>query len=239
MKKILFAACLTAMVSVGAAFAQNIDTSKPLPAEYFHYDLDDSGDGIVIFGFSSKVEKEFATKYKNSDFYYLYNFSVLNIPSEIEGLPVTEVRFNDVSPIGTFAQRGRKGDDIIPWDLVIIPDGVSVNTSLVMYLPTIYTKKLILGKNLKFPRSYEFYKLEEFVVPESVTELGYYGDVQFTTAVIPEHINVIRGGIGGANLTDIIFHDNVYIAYRAKVYGKFSIKTRQKIRKLTSSDDSF
>ncbi|MGF7108792.1 hypothetical protein [Treponema pedis] len=83
MKKILFAACLTAMVSVGAAFAQNIDTSKPLPAEYFHYDLDASGDGIVIFGFSSKVEKEFATKYKNSDFYYLYNFSVLNIPSEI------------------------------------------------------------------------------------------------------------------------------------------------------------
>ncbi|MGF7108793.1 hypothetical protein [Treponema pedis] len=123
--------------------------------------------------------------------------------------------------------------------MVIIPDGVSVNTSLVIYLPTIYTKKLILGKNLKFPGSYEFYKLEEFVVPESVTELGYYGDVQFTTAVISEHINVIRGGIGGANLTDIIFHDNVYIAYRAKVYGKFSIKTRQKIRKLTSSDDSF
>lgn len=231
MKKILFAACLTAMVSVGAAFAQNIDTSKPLPAEYFYYDLDASGDGMIIHHFSDKVSKEFTEKDSKGN--WKRTFSVLNFPSEIEGLPVTMVDISNLGP------RGKKGNDIIPWDLVIIPDGIFLHSLSIEYAHApiiIYTKKLILGKNLKFPGSYKFYYLEEFVVPESVTELGYYGDVQFTTAVIPEHIKVIPygGGIQGANLKDIIFHDNVGIEEGAKFdRKKLPLQTQRKIIKLT------
>ncbi|WP_024469355.1 hypothetical protein [Treponema pedis] len=238
MKKILFMACLTAMVFVGASCTgkegasstgkESASSTKPLPADYFSYTVTDDGKGIVIKGFSSKVDDEFTEK--DSKGYLRRTFSVLNIPSEIEGLPVKLIyTYNGLY------RRGEGNGVNNPWDSVIIPDGVTLESGSGSS-PTIYTKKLILGKNVQFPKSYRFEHLEEFVVPESVTELGYYGDVQFTTAVIPEHIKEIpkHSGFSGCfDLKEITFPDGIKIDKDAYFpMETLSVKTQQRLREL-------
>ncbi|MEL3911707.1 hypothetical protein [Treponema pedis] len=225
MKKILFMACLTAMVFVGASCTgkEGASSAKPLPADYFSYTLTDDGKGIVIQGFSSKVNDEFTEKLSNG--YRRPTFSVLNIPSEIEGLPVKCI----------FTGNGLSLRGGAPWDSVIIPDGVTLESGSGSS-PTIFTKKLILGKNVQFPYSYVFSHLEEFVVPESVTELGYYYGGTFTTAVIPEHIKEIpknRGFSYCDNLKEITFPDGIKIDKGADFsIGTLSVKTQQRLREL-------
>ncbi|WP_024466843.1 hypothetical protein [Treponema pedis] len=240
MKKNLFMACLTAMVFVGASCTgkegasstgkESASSTKPLPADYFSYTVTDDGKGIVIQGFSRKVYDEFTEEYSNG--YLRRTFSVLNIPSEIEGLPVKLIyTYNGLY------RRGEGNGVNNPWDLVIIPDGVTVPSEPgYNYMPIISTKKLILGKNVQFPKSYRFEHLEEFVVPESVTELGYYGDVQFTTAVIPEHIKEIpkHSGFSGCfDLKEITFPDGIKIDKDAYFpMETLSVKTQQRLREL-------
>ncbi|QSI03608.1 leucine-rich repeat protein [Treponema pedis] len=223
MKKILFMACLTAMVFVGASCTgkEGASSAKPLPADCFSYTLTDDGKGIVIQGFSRKVYDEFTEKDGNG--YLRRTFSVLNIPSEIEGLPVKLIyTYNDLSS---------------KFDSVIIPDGVTVPSEPgYNYKPIISTKKLILGKNVQFPDSYEFEHLEEFVVPESVTELGRYVYGTFTTAVIPEHIKEIpkHSGFSGCfDLKEITFPDGIKIDKDAYFpMTTLSVKTQQRLREL-------
>lgn len=222
-------ACLTAMVFVGASCTgkEGASSAKPLPADCFSYTLTDDGKGIEIQGFSSKVYDEFTEKDSNG--VRRRTFSVLNIPSEIEGLPVKLIYTGN----GLYC----RGENITPWDLVIIPDGVTVlrepgsNSN-----PSISTKKLILGKNVQFPNSYDFYNLEEFFVPESVTGLGRYDFGTFTTAVIPEHIKEIPGGGGFFscdNLKEITFPDGIKIGKDADFpIGTLSVKTQQRLREL-------
>ncbi|AGT42726.1 leucine-rich repeat protein [Treponema pedis] len=219
MKKILFMACLTAMVFVGASCTgkEGASSAKPLPADCFSYTLTDDGKGIKIYDFSDKAYEE------DSKGYLRCRFSVLNIPSEIEGLPV--------KCIFTYSRLSSK------FDSVIIPDGVTVLSEPGRDdMPTISTKKLILGKNVQFPDSYRFEHLEEFFVPESVTELGWYYEGTFTTAVIPEHIKEIpknRGFSYCDNLKEITFPDGIKIDKGADFsIGTLSVKTQQRLREL-------
>ncbi|WP_024468285.1 hypothetical protein [Treponema pedis] len=236
MKKILFMACLTAMVFVGASYTGKEDASsaKPLPADCFSYTLTDDGKGIEIQDLSDKVYMEFIEEDSKGN--RRRTFSVLNIPSEIEGLPVKLIYTEDRHPYrGLDSVLYQRGKDT-PWDLVIIPDGVTLKSR-----PDsggrapICTKKLILGKNVQFPYSYVFRNLEEFFVPESVTKLGTYSKGTFTTAVIPDRIKEIpkhSGFYGYSDLKEITFPDGIKIDKDAYFDSTLSIKTQQRLREL-------
>ena len=228
--------------------SKQVKNAKPWTADYFQYELTGDGTGVVITGFRQEAYEEKANS--QGKMFYMPKSNVLYFPAEIENLPVKGICFTQ-KRMSRLANENGDGDEI-PWDLVIIPDTVEFVTSTYnVNIVRICAKKIVPGKKAvygygnekglsskkPYPNNpdYEFFFLEEFVVPDTVKQkLGAYHKFNGTTVIIldrieelkdfssdtlksitfPKNLKKINGNYGEGfsycrNLTEIIIPDEI------------------------------
>jgi hypothetical protein len=214
--------------------------SKASPGGDFTYDLNETGDGIII------------TKYTGSN-------PVLIIPAEIEGYPVREININhtkiiaavipeNVQIIGSqaFMYASKLASVSFPKSLVKISSQAFLRTTALSSIDLSHTSLTTIGREAFNGDS----KLQSVKLPDSVIQIGhgaFLGCKALTDINIPASIQTIYAGAfsGDVELFNLTIPDSITgieftgEGYQSAIFrdcGKLPLATRQRLKDLGYKD---